>query len=160
MKSPSFAILIAGALIILLLISLSSCDTVLPYNIFPSTIIGRSYSEGFSSMTDYGTAPSSAGGRAVTFSEDTKEGFEGSEIAPAVSGSDGCKKVAGFDGLICSATAANKPLDIYSQAEGKLDCPSYGSFNSKGPLCLNETQKKLLRTRGGNLTGADSTIGA
>ena len=67
--------------------------------------------------------------------------------------------VEGFEGLHSSPYAESKPLDVFSQAQGGLECKSYGYSNSKGPLCLDATQIKLLSTRGGNATGVDSQIG-
>jgi len=71
-----------------------------------------------------------------------------------------CYKVNGVDGLVCSPTGepAN-PKDIYSEAKGSLDCQSYGLTNSKGFLCLNEEQKKMYTTRGGNASGGAGDIG-
>ena len=70
-----------------------------------------------------------------------------------------CKKVWGFDGLYCKPYVADNKLDVFSEAEGKKDCQGVGLTNSLGNLCLNDVQKKLLTTRGGNSTGKDSEIG-
>uniref|UniRef100_A0A6C0DLI4 Uncharacterized protein n=1 Tax=viral metagenome TaxID=1070528 RepID=A0A6C0DLI4_9ZZZZ len=70
-----------------------------------------------------------------------------------------CKKVWGFDGLYCKPYVADNKLDVFSEAEGKKDCKGVGLTNSLGNLCLNDVQKKLLTTRGGNSTGKDSEIG-
>lgn len=70
-----------------------------------------------------------------------------------------CKKVWGFDGLYCKPCVADNKLDVFSEAEGKKDCQGVGLTNSLGNLCLNDVQKKLLTTRGGNSTGKDSEIG-
>lgn len=69
------------------------------------------------------------------------------------------KKVEGFEGLQSSPYGEDKPLDIYSSAKGDLTCQSVGMYNSKGPLCLDETQKKMLQTRGANATGRPFEIG-
>ena len=70
-----------------------------------------------------------------------------------------CKKVWGFDGLYCKPYVADNKLDVFSEAEGKKDCKGVGLTNSLGNLCLNDVQKNLLSTRGGNSTGKDSEIG-
>ena len=70
-----------------------------------------------------------------------------------------CKKVWGFDGLYCKPYVADNKLDVFSEAEGKKDCKGVGLTNSLGNLCLNDVQKNLLTTRGGNSTGKDSEIG-
>jgi len=70
-----------------------------------------------------------------------------------------CKKVKGFNGLFCKPYVADNSLDIYSKAEGKLNCNGMGYHNSKGDLCLDEMQKKLLMSRGGNATGRSDEIG-
>ena len=68
-------------------------------------------------------------------------------------------KVEGFRGLLSSPVNNEKPLDTYSNAEGSLECPSYGYYNSKGPLCLDKNQINLLQTRGGNANGRQHEIG-
>ena len=69
------------------------------------------------------------------------------------------KKVEGFQGLQSSPIADEKPIDIFSQDKGSLSCPSYGYHNSKGQLCLDDAQIKLLKTRGANATGRSDQIG-
>jgi hypothetical protein len=61
-------------------------------------------------------------------------------------------KVSGYGGILSSPNSVETPLDIYSQATSSTTCQSYGLTNSKGNLCLNPEQLRLLRTRGGNLT--------
>jgi hypothetical protein len=70
-----------------------------------------------------------------------------------------CKKVWGFDGLYCKPYVADNKLDVFSEAEGRKDCKGVGLTNSLGNLCLNDVQKNLLTTRGGNSTGKDFEIG-
>jgi hypothetical protein len=69
------------------------------------------------------------------------------------------KKVEGFQGLQSSPYSDEKPIDIFSQSAGSAECQASGYTNSKGNLCLDDNQMKMLMTRGGNLTGADSQIG-
>ena len=72
----------------------------------------------------------------------------------------------GFEGALPhlrpeNSTSEEKMLDIFSQVEGKLSCGPVSSqlHNSRGGLCLNADQHKILQTRGGNATGGDSQIG-
>ena len=72
----------------------------------------------------------------------------------------------GFEGALPhlrpeNSTSEEKMLDIFSQVEGKLSCGPISSqlHNSRGGLCLNADQHKILQTRGGNATGGDSQIG-
>ncbi len=55
----------------------------------------------------------------------------------------------------------SEPIDRYSKATSSPNCfgKSGGYSNSTGPLCLTGDDLKLLSTRGGNVTGTDSTIG-
>ena len=70
-----------------------------------------------------------------------------------------CYKVSGTNGLVCSPHNDTIPKDIYSESKGSLDCDSYGLMNSKGFLCLNDKQKTLYTTRGGNASGGGGDIG-
>ena len=69
------------------------------------------------------------------------------------------KKVEGFQGLQSSPIAEEKPIDTFSKNTGSLTCPSYGYYNSKGQLCLDDAQVRLLKTRGANSTGRADEIG-
>lgn len=64
-----------------------------------------------------------------------------------------CKKVFGFDGLFCTANEGGNPIDKIGSSKGSPECigKSSGLSNSKGGLCLDEEQIKLLSTRGGNM---------
>ena len=64
-----------------------------------------------------------------------------------------CKKVFGFDGLFCAANEGENPIDKIGSSKGSSECigKSSGLSNSKGGLCLDEQQIKLLSTRGGNM---------
>ena len=72
------------------------------------------------------------------------------------------QRLWGFDGLFGSSNANDNNIDIYSTAPGGMDCAnnSNGMSNSMGYLCLDANQIKLLKTRGGNITAAQSQIGA
>ena len=62
-----------------------------------------------------------------------------------------CKKVHGFKDLQCCPNSGFKTVDKFAFTEGKKNCDGIGLFNSKGNICLNDYQKKLLTTRGGNM---------
>lgn len=70
-----------------------------------------------------------------------------------------CKKVHGFKGLQCCPNANPEMFDKFAFTEGKKGCDGIGLFNSKGSLCLNKDQTRLLMTRGGNMSGPDAQIG-
>jgi len=71
-----------------------------------------------------------------------------------------CKKIYGFNGLFCNPSDTVVHLDTFSDAEGKVDCTeNSGLSNSKGGLCLSPEQKRLLATRGGNITLRNDEIG-
>jgi hypothetical protein len=79
------------------------------------------------------------------------EGF--SNISETNIGNKSCEKVKGFDGLICSADSKYTPIDTISNSKGCNNCKYNGYTNSKGNICLDATQIKLLTTRGGNASG-------
>jgi hypothetical protein len=68
-------------------------------------------------------------------------------------------KVEGFQGLQSAPIGTEKLIDTFSQVPGSSTCAPNPYSNSMGFLCLDETQKQLLNTRGGNSTGKDSEIG-
>jgi len=71
-----------------------------------------------------------------------------------------CKKIYGFNGLFCKPNDAVVHLDMFADAEGKVDCTdNSGLSNSRGGLCLSSEQKRLLATRGGNVTLRNDEIG-
>lgn len=59
------------------------------------------------------------------------------------------------------STEKDIQIDIFSGTPGSLECSSKSSnlTNSKGGLCLTQTQINLLKTRGGNASGGDAQIG-
>lgn len=63
-----------------------------------------------------------------------------------------CKKVHGFNGVYCDPADDVNKLDAFGEVKGDLGCvgQSSGLSNSTGALCLDENQKQLLSTRGGN----------
>ena len=72
-----------------------------------------------------------------------------------------CKKIFGFDGLYCSPKEESVKIDTIGTSEGNAKCvgKSSGLSNSMGGLCLSDNQKKLLATRGGNMTAESDDIG-
>jgi hypothetical protein len=72
-----------------------------------------------------------------------------------------CKKVFGFDGLFCAPKEGPNSIDQIGATKGSLECvgKSSGLTNSLGGLCLDDNQKKLLSTRGGNMTSGAEEIG-
>ncbi len=73
---------------------------------------------------------------------------------------DECKKIHGFNGLFCKPTGAVEHLDVFADTQGKVDCTdNSGLSNSRGGLCLSPEQKRLLATRGGNITLRNDEIG-
>ena len=72
-------------------------------------------------------------------------------------------KVEGFQGILSHPESINsiKTLDTYYNAKGDNNCfnQSSGLSNSKGPLCLDDMQKKMLQTRGGNAKSGEAQIG-
>ena len=147
-------ILIILAIILLMSFTVVGSATFVPYS--KSTLFSNMYPyEGFSSFKDVPTEYS-------TFPEYKNQDFQRNKdidsttdqrLVPLVPDSP-CRKVVGFNGLFCSASnePAN-PLDTFSKASGSMTCPSYGYMNSRGFLCLDAEQKRLLSTRGGNASG-------
>jgi hypothetical protein len=81
------------------------------------------------------------------------------EISPSAS-TGACYKVMGTNGLACSPDAVSaNPIDIYSNASGSSTCQSYGLTNSRGFLCLDDKQRTLYTSRGGNASGGGGDIG-
>jgi hypothetical protein len=70
------------------------------------------------------------------------------------------KKVEGF-ALQPAAFADSKMIDVFGETPAGPQCfgNSGGYSKSLGPLCMTPSQIKLLSTRGGNISGNDSTIG-
>jgi hypothetical protein len=70
------------------------------------------------------------------------------------------KKVEGFS-LQPAPFGDSQVLDRYGSTPSGPQCFGQGSGYSKslGPLCLSKEDARLLSTRGGNISGTDSTIG-
>jgi hypothetical protein len=143
---PRFALIILAVFVLLLVVMATTAGTyVVPYQPMNARLPMSAY-EGFSLFGGNSTAvpgqPSNPG------------------VAAAIKPAAGqvqqtpCKRVDGFDGIYCSADNVPKvPMDMFSDTPGDLKCQSYGYSNSRGFLCLSDTQKKLISSRGGNATG-------
>lgn len=141
MKIPYLSVLLIILLIFVIVASISMASTSFkPFS--PEMMYSGKYpysNEGFSN-TSYSTYPEN---QSVDILGDNL-------IKPS---QNNCEKVNGFNGLICSPNSHHNPNDIYSEAKGSLNCKSYGYSNSKGNLCMDDLQIKLLTSRGGNATG-------
>ena len=118
----------------------------------------------FLAKTSLGSSPYEGFGRMhnleyTTYPDNTSMDSPETKFSGAHRESGEPVRLPGYAGLQTSPDATFMPLDIYSQASGSKDCPGSTLSNSMGPLCLNSEQTRLLRTRGGNLTGGDSQIG-
>lgn len=149
MKITNDMLFIGMILFIFIFLSLGmSCSSVSPYykeNIFPRNFLYEPLSN-YEPMMTYSEYNSGAGEDAPSDSA-------------TVSSCGQAKKVEGFQGLQSSPLDSEKPIDVFSDAKGNLTCPSYGYYNSRGQLCLDDKQKKLLQTRGANATGRSDQIG-
>jgi hypothetical protein len=88
------------------------------------------------------------------YSPEMMEGFSNNEYTEYGNpNKSSCQSSIGFGGLLCSPDENSNPKDIYSDAQGSLGCKSYGYSNSRGFLCMEPEQVRLLTTRGGNASG-------
>jgi len=146
MKINTKIVILVVTIILVLFLTLSfGCVKVSPYykdNLFPRYF---NY-EGFAPLSP---SEFSASGPAPTTG---LEGTGNTAAKPAV-------KVEGFEGLHSAPFGTDKTIDTFSQVPGSATCAPSPYSNSLGYLCLDEKQKQLLNTRGGNSTGKDSEIG-
>jgi hypothetical protein len=146
-------IIAAVVLVVIVITSISSsCFDVVPYNSNPMHAYQFSH-EGFSGL-NYSSVegdhsnPVSMGNAPLGY---TDFSVSGNETTPASNSSIATTaKVEGFEGLQSAPYADEKPIDIYSQNKGAMDCPPNPYSNSRGYLCMSEGEINLLRTRGGN----------
>jgi len=77
--------------------------------------------------------------------------------------SENVEPIHGFDGLYGSTQLPDNNVDVFKTAMGSTDPQCFstasGLSNSRGALCLDNSQMNLLQTRGGNQTGRASVIG-
>lgn len=70
-----------------------------------------------------------------------------------------CYKIQGH-GLVCNINNEDSSKkEVFSKSNGSPSCQSYGLSNSRGNLCLDDKQRSLYTTRGGNATGGNGDIG-
>lgn len=134
MNYQSQLLLLGFILLIVIIISLSKAGPV-PYNkntLFPKEY---PYKEGFSSIND----------QVIPSKKEEKTGGV---------------KTEGFEGLQSSPYGDEKSIDYFSKLPSGGNCEYSPYSNSKGYLCLDETAKQLLLTRGGNQTGKQSQYGS
>jgi hypothetical protein len=140
-----YAVLIVVILVVIFF-SLSSAAAFVPYS--PSTLFSKEYKyEGFKGG-EYTTYPANA----------SIDSYTSRDIKDTTSG-QACKRVWGFDGLLCNPSSSDASIDTFSKASSSTTCASSGLTNSTGFLCLDANQSKLMSSRGGNATGRDSQIG-
>jgi hypothetical protein len=150
MKFNTTILLAIVVFVIIILSTACGCSKFVPYN--SAGAFSKEYAyEGFDTVhnpTEYST-------KTVHGALDTYNSFLISRDA------DACKKIYGFDGLYCKPYEADKRIDPFADTKGSADCigSSSGLSNSQGGLCLNDQQKQLLLTRGGNAAAPDSQIG-
>lgn len=148
--------------------SSSKTLTAYPYEGFESVqnAFEKRYSEALTPASPVpGPVPSSGAENAEKEGFAQKEKKEGTE-GFAKSSSEGFEpmvqplKVAGFSGLQSGAYGSEQAIGFMYNNEGSTTCKSYGYTNSKGNICMSDSDIKLLTTRGGNATGASDQIGA
>jgi hypothetical protein len=134
--------------IVLMMTTGLSAVKVSPYNSFPKYTMLKD-SEGFTPV-HYATYPD---GGAI----DIKD----RNLIVSTSSLPTAQRVRNEPGLFGSQDLSSK-LDIYSDAKGGLseECAlkSGGMSNSQGYLCLDDNQRMLLTTRGGNQTACGSKV--
>ena len=136
---------VIGLFLVILIVMVMGRDGVVGYSSSSRSLSEYPY-EGFESIQNafekrYGEA----------FSGQKKEGFESSESPPL--------KVTGFSGLMSGAFKDEKIIGFMYNNESGVNCKPYGYTNSKGNICLSDSDIKLLTTRGGNASGASDQIG-
>ena len=151
MKITNDMVFIGIILFIFMFLSLGmSCASVSPYhkdNLFPRNFVFEPLSN-YEPMVTYSEYQSGEQPASVQHHDQVQK----QQQQPA-------KKVEGFHGLQSSPISEEKPIDTFSKNSGSLTCPSYGYYNSKGQLCMDDAQVQLLKTRGANATGRSDEIG-
>jgi hypothetical protein len=138
--STTLLFIFIGLAVVVLLTTCVGCSQILPYNNDPRYASVKD-SEGFRPI-HYATYPE---GNSI----DVKD----RHLINSTAAEPTSQRVKNMKGLFGPEDACGK-LDIYSDAQGSLseECmlKSNGLSNSKGYLCLDDTQIRLLKTRGGN----------
>jgi hypothetical protein len=144
-------IIVAIVVVLVAIILFSASSTALPYD---SSIFAKYYNyEGFhpsAKRVHYSTYPEN-----VAIDQRVNNDIVPSKRA--------FQPVWGLGGLFGPPNANDNNIEVYANVPGKLDesCAnvSSGYSNSKGYLCFNPDQLKVLTTRGGNQTGSGCSIG-
>jgi hypothetical protein len=100
------------------------------------------YQESFESRDDKAVIKSEPSKAVVT----TTEGFE---TMPE-------QQVSTLAG---STYGGEKPVAFLYNNDASITCKNYGYTNSKGFICMSDSDIKLLTTRGGNAAGVSDQIG-
>jgi hypothetical protein len=148
-------IIVAILLIIVIIFTLciNSNNYILPYN--HHTVKSNEYfknEEGFQNISnnsmEYSSYPAN---NSIDFGDNNEINKQ----------TNNCYKLTGHSGVYCSAnTTPNNPTDIFGKSNGSLNAPSYGLMNSRGYLILDNNQRSLYTSRGGNATGGNGDIGS
>ena len=142
--TPEYQFLGILILIIIFMSLMCSCTDVVPYT--QQTLFPRHYAYEGMQPIEYTT-------------RDAHQALDNNTSLLINNASVDCKKVYGFDGLYCKPYVADSKLDVFSGSNGSITCKGTNLTNSKGTLCLDQNQTKLLTTRGGNATGGGGQIG-
>ena len=149
-------ILIVILLVLIVLTISNSCVSFKPT--YSNTKMGFSKYEGFGNREGMGGV---IGGSTVNSPPASATSLLNAikQITPSSSSASTVKE--SFTNIQSSTYGTDTPLDPFSGTPGKIECDggSSGLHNSMGGLCLSDTQKKLLQTRGGNATGGGFQIG-
>lgn len=154
MNFKTIALILLVAFIVLFA-TCAGCYTVVPYENDTVFTIQYPY-EGFKSIAE----PKKEGFSAMKSSIDA--------VVSKVTGVDkdkekdekkGAKKVEGF-GLMPAPYGSEAPIDRFSALKSDKSCAGSQYSTSTGYLCMDKETEKLLRTRGGNISGGDSQIGS
>lgn len=123
--------------------------TVLVFIIFIGSIFLFGYTwEGFKGGVEYSTYPAN----------ENTDTYTGALLDQEKANVE-CKRVWGYNGLFCSPETGDKPIDPFFNSGSSMNCEGSGLTKSSGNVCLNEQQRRLLTTRGGNASGGDAQIG-
>jgi hypothetical protein len=161
MKLRSIHIILIVILVVAIFI-ITSSNTVVPYS--KDTLFSHMYKyEGMENTNEPGKLPEPLTNADFIAAVDAikketeKKDKDGFSITKDF---EGPKKVEGFH-LQPAPFADSQVLDRYGSTPSGSQCfgNSSGYSKSLGPLCLSKEDARLLSTRGGNITGTDSTIG-
>ena len=167
MKINFTYVFLAFILIFLIMVSMSkSCVSITPYT---GGSMGYAY-EGMTPMMSpaamgntLASPPSANGGNATVDPKAVTNMLQNimKQMSPSANAAVSEGFTANPSSNVTSYNLSDNLLDVFGGTPGNLDCSPISSnlTNSKGPLCLNNNQINLLKTRGGNARGGDSQIG-